>query len=107
MDDDLINMRLLEIERVHYDARADVLVAVALDDETSPRLAARLMREARTIFRRTVVCVRRVVGRPPHAEPSIVVQLDAQSGALEGLVDDLADLAVALWREGKLDWSGT
>lgn len=43
-------------------------------------------------------------GRPPNAEPEVAVELTIkQPEALHQLIDDLAELAVDLWREGKLD----
>ena len=52
MDNDIINMRLHEVEHVFYDPRADSLVSIALDGGTSPENETRLLSEAETIFRR-------------------------------------------------------
>jgi hypothetical protein len=62
MDDDLINMRLHEVELTHYDPRANILAAIALDDNTPPKAAARLLREAEKIYKRARACAPRPTG---------------------------------------------
>ena len=57
-DEDMINMRLHEIERAYYDPRADFLAAVALDDATSRTSEARLLRESTRIYSTARVVIR-------------------------------------------------
>lgn len=52
MPDDLINMRLHEVELTHYDRRADVLASIAASDEVSAETSEKLMAEALAIYGR-------------------------------------------------------
>jgi hypothetical protein len=58
MNDAMITMRLHEIDPCFYDPRADFLVAVALDDDTSAKAETRLLREAERIYNTARVVIR-------------------------------------------------
>ncbi|MCX5748421.1 MAG: hypothetical protein NT062_38700, partial [Proteobacteria bacterium] len=51
-------MRLHEVELTYYDPHADRLVNRALDDNTSPKTEAHLLREAEKIYNTCRVVIR-------------------------------------------------